>query len=75
VRGARPLANVEIKPAKGFERETAAAAAKLALELWRGVSPAPLLSSFEPVSLETARCCCAAPDRGYLTDRIEPGCG
>src|SRR2546425_7902993 len=42
-------ANVEIKPAQGFERETGAAAAKLALELWRGASPAPLLSSFQRV--------------------------
>jgi glycerophosphoryl diester phosphodiesterase len=66
-------ANLEIKPAKGFERETAAAAAKLALELWRGVSPAPLLSSFERVSLETARAVAPQFDRGYLTDRIGPG--
>jgi glycerophosphoryl diester phosphodiesterase len=34
-------ANVEIKPAPGFERETAAAAAKLAVELWRGGSRKP----------------------------------
>jgi len=66
-------ANVEIKPAKGFERETAAVAAKLALELWRGVSPVPLLSSFERISLETARAVAPQLDRGYLTDRIEPG--
>ncbi len=66
-------ANIEIKPARGFERETAAATAKLALELWRGVSPAPLLSSFERVSLEIARAVAPQLDRGYLTDRIEPG--
>jgi len=66
-------ANVEIKPARGFERETALAVAKLASEVWRGASPAPLLSSFEPVSLETARAVAPALDRGYLTDRIEPG--
>src|SRR6266571_1255138 len=48
-------ANVEIKPAQGFERETGAAAAKLALELWRGASPAPLLSSFQRAALEAAR--------------------
>src|SRR6266536_2118824 len=65
-------ANVEIKPAQGFERETGAAAAKLALELWRGASPAPLLSSFQRAALEAA--CAAAPelDRGFLTDRIGP---
>ena len=65
-------ANVEIKPAQGFERETGAAAAKLALELWRGVSPAPLLSSFQRVALEAARVAAPELDRGFLTDRIEP---
>ncbi len=66
-------ANLEIKPARGFERETAAFAAKLALELWQGVSPAPLLSSFERVSLETARAVAPQLDRGYLTDRVGQG--
>src|SRR5712691_503483 len=66
-------ANVEIKPAPGFERETAVAVAKLALELWRGASPAPLLSSFEPVSLEAARAAAPELDRGYLTGRIGSG--
>ncbi len=65
-------ANVEIKPARGFERETGAAAAKLALELWRGASPAPLLSSFQRVALEAARAAAPELDRGFLTDRIEP---
>src|SRR6266545_6232338 len=66
-------ANVEIKPARGFERETGAAAAKLALELWRDAAHPPILSSFQQVAMEAARE--AAPDlkRGYLTDRIEPG--
>src|SRR5881397_3055029 len=45
-------ANVEIKPARGFERETGVAVAKLALELRGGASISPLLSSFEPASLE-----------------------
>jgi glycerophosphoryl diester phosphodiesterase len=66
-------ANVEIKPARGFERETAFAVAKLALELWSSASPAPLLSSFERVSLETARAAAPQLDRGYLTDRFESG--
>ena len=65
-------ANVEIKPARGFERETAAAVAKLALELW-SAPPAPLLSSFEPVSLDAARAAAPDLDRGYLTDRLTPG--
>jgi glycerophosphoryl diester phosphodiesterase len=66
-------ANLEIKPARGFERETAATAAKLALELWRGVSPAPLLSSFERISLETVRSVAPQLDRGYLADRLGSG--
>ena len=66
-------ANVEIKPAKGFERETAAAAAKLALSLWRDASPAPLLSSFQRSSLEVARATAPELNRGYLTERIGPG--
>src|SRR2546426_3250788 len=65
-------ANVEIKPAKGFERETGAVAAKLAAEIWRGVSPAPLLSSFQRTALEAARAAAPELDRGFLTDRIEP---
>src|SRR6195256_1749674 len=65
-------ANVEIKPARGFERETAVAVAKLALELW-SVPPAPLLSSFEPVSLDAARAAAPDLDRGYLTDRLASG--
>src|SRR5260370_41027268 len=48
-------ANVEIKPAQGFERDTGAAAAKLALELGPGASPAPLLSSLHRTAPETAR--------------------
>jgi glycerophosphoryl diester phosphodiesterase len=66
-------ANVEIKPAMGFERETASAAASLVRSLWHGTSPAPLLSSFRRSSLEVARTIAPNIDRGYLTDRIEPG--
>lgn len=66
-------ANVEIKPASGFERETAAAAARLAAQLWRSASPKPLLSSFHPTCLEVARTAAPELDRGYLTDRIAPG--
>jgi len=65
-------ANVEIKPAKGHERETGVVAAKLARELWRGAAPAPLLSSFEPLALEAAREVAPELNRGYLTDHVEP---
>ena len=66
-------ANVEIKPAQGFERRTGTIAAKMAQALWRGVSPAPLLSSFHPAALEAARESAPGLARGFLTERIEPG--
>jgi glycerophosphoryl diester phosphodiesterase len=65
-------ANVEIKPSRGFERETAVAVAKLASKVW-SARPAPLLSSFEPVSLDAARAAAPDLDRGYLTDRLASG--
>lgn len=56
------LANVEIKPAEGFERETAASVAAMSRALWQGAiapgggTPAlPLLSSFSETALEVAR--------------------
>ena len=33
----------------------------------------PLLSSFEPVSLDAARAAAPGLERGYLTDRLAPG--
>jgi glycerophosphoryl diester phosphodiesterase len=65
-------ANVEIKPAAGFERETAAIACERVAKLWSRAARRPLLSSFQTACLEIARK--AAPDfeRGYLTERIGP---
>jgi glycerophosphoryl diester phosphodiesterase len=65
-------ANVEIKPSPGFERETGAAAARLAKALWRNASSAPLLSSFQAAALEEARAAAPELDRGFLTDRVGP---
>jgi glycerophosphoryl diester phosphodiesterase len=63
-------ANVEIKPAKGHERATGEAVARLTRELWRGAPRAPLLSSFSIEALEAAQA--AAPElaRGYLVGKI-----
>jgi glycerophosphoryl diester phosphodiesterase len=66
-------ANIEIKPAPGFERETGAIAAKLTQMLWRGAASAPLLSSFYPAALEAARESAPGLARGFLTERVEPG--
>ena len=65
--------NMEIKPASGFEHDTAAAAARLAAELWLDASPKPLLSSFHPACLEVARSAARELERGYLTEQIAPG--
>lgn len=66
-------ANIEIKPAKGFERETATVASELVARLWTRGSRKPLLSSFHETCLEAARAAVPELERGYLTDRIEPG--
>lgn len=64
-------ANVEIKPAGGFERETASVVAGLVAKWWAGASNKPLLSSFHEACLEVARASAPEFERGYLTDRIE----
>jgi glycerophosphoryl diester phosphodiesterase len=63
-------ANVEIKPAKGCERETGEAVARMTRALWRGAKLAPILSSFSVAALEAARA--ATPDAamGYLVDEV-----
>ncbi len=65
-------ANVEIKPAGGYERQTGEAVARLARELWKGAQAPPLLSSFSLAALLAAQE--AAPEiaRGYLVDEVPP---
>ena len=48
------MANVEIKPATGFEAITGEVVARRVLELWQD-RPLPLVSSFSQIALETAR--------------------
>lgn len=59
-------ANVEIKPAAGFEAETGEVVGRAVAELWRNAPDPPLLSSFSAEALAAARR--AAPDlrRGLL---------
>lgn len=64
------LANVEIKPAAGFERPTAAAVARLTAELWQGAAVPPLLSSFSLAALEIARDLAPHIPRGLLFSRV-----
>ncbi len=63
-------ANVEIKPAKGFEALTGRVVGQMTLDLWRDAVLTPLVSSFSAEALVAARE--VAPDlpRGMLVSRI-----
>lgn len=64
------LANVEIKPAAGYESQTAAVVARECVALWQGADILPLISSFSMEALAIARD--LAPDipRGLLFDKV-----
>jgi glycerophosphoryl diester phosphodiesterase len=64
------LANVEIKPAAGFERQTAEAVARLSIGLWQGAAVQPLFSSFSLEALEIARDLAPKIPRGVLFDQV-----
>lgn len=64
------LANVEIKPAGGFERQTAEVVARQADVLWQGAEVMPLLSSFSLEAVEIARDLAPALSRGLLFERV-----
>lgn len=65
------LANVEIKPAEGFERATAEQVVAMSRELWRNQVP-PLLSSFSETALAIARDLAPELPRALLVERV-PG--
>lgn len=65
-------ANVEIKPAHGFERRTGEAVARLAAEAFNGADLPPVLSSFSPVALAAARQAAPHLPRGLLVGRLPP---
>ena len=64
------LANVEIKPATGFERATAETVARLSAVLWQGATVQPLISSFSLESLEIALDLAPQIPRGVLFERV-----
>ena len=64
------LANVEIKPATGFERSTAEIVARLTGELWRDAPVQPLISSFSLEALEIARDLAPQIRRGILFEAV-----
>jgi len=65
-------ANVEIKPAQGYERRTGEAVARMAAELWRDAPLPPVLSSFSALALAAARHAAPQLPRGLLVARIPP---
>ncbi|MCL2346131.1 MAG: glycerophosphodiester phosphodiesterase [Desulfobulbus sp.] len=64
------LANVEIKPAAGFEAATAETVIRLASELWRTAPEQALLSSFIPEALVMARDLAPNLRRGMLYETV-----
>jgi len=65
-------ANVEIKPARGYERRTGETVACAARDRWRGAPLAPVLSSFSAVALAAARAAVPEVPRGLLVTRVPP---
>ncbi|HUQ27085.1 MAG TPA: glycerophosphodiester phosphodiesterase [Usitatibacter sp.] len=68
--GRGDMANVEIKPTPGFERETGAAVSAEAARLWSGAEVPPLLSSFQYESLAAAKESAPHLPRGWLIDKF-----
>ncbi len=64
------LANIEIKPAAGYEIETATRVAVLAANLWRDTAIQPLISSFSLEVLEVARDLAPQIPRGILFEAV-----
>ena len=64
------LANIEIKPATGFERQTAEAVARMTSELWQGAAVLPLISSFSLEALEIVRDLAPGIPRGVLFEQV-----
>lgn len=63
-------ANVEIKPAQGYEARTGKAVARMAEDLWRGAGAAPLLSSFSFEALAAAQAAAPQLARGMLVKAV-----
>lgn len=64
--------NIEIKPETGFEAETGAKIARLALQLWHQAPLPPLLSSFSETALAAAQLSAPTLPRALLIDGEVP---
>jgi glycerophosphoryl diester phosphodiesterase len=67
------LANVEIKPATGYELCTAEVVSRMTAESWRGAAVQPLISSFSLEALEIARDLAPEIERGVLFETVPAG--
>ncbi|HSV36468.1 MAG TPA: glycerophosphodiester phosphodiesterase family protein, partial [Ramlibacter sp.] len=67
------LLNIEIKPTPGTERQTGEVVARHAQRLWNNAPVPPLLTSFEPETLEGALASAPMLPRGLLLDRLWKG--
>lgn len=65
--------NVEIKPTPGQEAATGRAVAELLARVWPAAAVAPLLTSFKPAALATAREAGPQLPRGLLVDQLADG--
>ena len=65
--------NIEIKPTPGQEAQTGAMVAAHAARLWHGQPVPPLLSSFRPESLASARDAAPQLPRALLVDELWDG--
>ncbi len=63
-------ANIEIKPARGFEQATGETAARLIAARWPADRPPPLLSSFDFPALDAARRVAPQLPRGLLFEEV-----
>jgi glycerophosphoryl diester phosphodiesterase len=62
--------NLEIKPCKGRERETAETGVRVVREQWPRHLPVPIISSFQAESLRAARAAAEELPLGYLVERL-----
>jgi glycerophosphoryl diester phosphodiesterase len=65
------MANVEIKPTPGFERETGLQVAAEAEKFWAGAPAQPILSSFSFEAMMAAKESAPSLRRGWLADEIK----
>lgn len=65
------MANVEIKPCPGREKETGSLVGELCIELWKDRLVKPLISSFSVEALRAARAAAPGLPMGLLVEKAE----